>query len=148
MFTTQRYHWRVARLFVFGTIPVRWSGSVYRTSLSERSLSRIVLGTASLASADPGHGAAERTRIATRPRFAVFGGDSRRGRSHGRVRSERIRPGDNPQALYLGLQYAKGVEEEGVPAMAANCEIVEDGGVISHFALTADQELVVGILDG
>ena len=58
---------------------------------------------------------------------------------------ERIEPGNDPKPLYLGMHYMKGVEENGVPESEANCEIVEDGGVVAHFEIPAGTELICGV---
>lgn len=61
---------------------------------------------------------------------------------------ERVEIGVDPQPIYMGMHWAKGKEEPEVPSdVVANCEIVEDGGVVAHFALAPDQELVCGILE-
>ena len=58
---------------------------------------------------------------------------------------ERIPPTDVAQPLYLGMHFMKGVEEKGVDG-TPNCEIVEDGGVVAHFALPENTELICGVL--
>ena len=59
---------------------------------------------------------------------------------------QRIEPGLNPYHLFLGMHYVKGVEERGVPSRP-NCQIIEDGTVVAHFALDAHEELISGVLE-
>ena len=61
------------------------------------------------------------------------------------VDPKRIEPTENPMPLYLGMHYMKGVEEPGVAAYHANCEILEDGQVVTHVALPAHTELICGV---
>ena len=62
---------------------------------------------------------------------------------------ERVHPKNmsNPaEELFMGFHYSKGMEESYVNVNKPNCEIMEDGAVMSHFALSADEELVCGVL--
>ena len=63
------------------------------------------------------------------------------------VSPQRVEPTADPRPLYLGMHYAKGSEEEGVPHGKVNCEIIEDGGVFAHRPLKPNEELVVGVLE-
>eukprot|EP00977_Amphora_coffeiformis_P019549 scaffold7349_cov173-Amphora_coffeaeformis.AAC.30 len=58
---------------------------------------------------------------------------------------QRIEPGNNPYHLFLGMHYVKGIEERGVPRRP-NCQIIEDGTVVTHFPLEAHEELIAGVL--
>lgn len=55
----------------------------------------------------------------------------------------RDEPAIDPRPLYLGMQFAKGSKEDGVPSDQGNCQIMEDGAVLADRPISQDVELIV-----